>query len=54
MIITTSRKDPENGPDITGWLEWYLKCYVRGSEIRKLTARVMAKQTFGKRIGKRK
>jgi len=40
-------KTQKTGPDITGWLEWYLKCYVRAvRKSEKLTARVMAKTDF--------
>ncbi|MBN1688535.1 MAG: Fic family protein [Candidatus Omnitrophica bacterium] len=43
----TLEKAQKAGPDITEWLEWYLKCYVRAvQKSETLTAKVMAKTDF--------
>lgn len=40
-------KNQKAGPDITSWLKWYLKCYVRAvKKSESLTAKVMAKKDF--------
>lgn len=40
-------KTQKTGPDITGWLKWYLECYIRAvQKSETLTAKVMAKTDF--------